>query len=206
MDTIVAVSTPLGRSAIAVVRLSGSESLELLRALVREDQFTPEPNHVTLKNVWCDEDVLDESLITYFRAPHSFTGEDLVEISCHGSPVILRQLLDLVQSHGARLAEPGEFTLRACRNGKMNLSQAEGIRDLINAQTRTAALLATRQLRGELSEALQSGKQELIRVVVVLESAVEFVEDDLPAIQVSGIISTIEKVAGDLSRPADTYK
>jgi len=205
MDTIVAVSTPPGRSAIAVVRLSGPESLELLRALVREDQFTPEPNLVSLKKVWSGEDVLDESLITYFRAPHSFTGEDLVEISCHGSPVILRQLLDLVQSHGARLAEPGEFTLRACRNGKMNLSQAEGIRDLINAQTRTAALLATRQLRGELSEALQSGKQELIRVIVVLESAVEFVEDDLPAIQLSEIRTTIEKLAGDLSQLADTY-
>ena len=206
MDTIVAVSTPPGRSAIAVVRLSGPESLELLRALVREDQFTPEPNKVTLKKVWSNEDVLDESLITYFRAPHSFTGEDLVEISCHGSPVILRQLLDLLQSHGARLAEPGEFTLRACQNGKMNLSQAEGIRDLINAQTRTAALLATRQLRGELSEALQSGKQKLIGVIVVLESAIEFVEDDLPAIQLSGIRRTIEELAGDLSRLADTYK
>jgi tRNA modification GTPase len=177
-----------------------------LRALVREDQFAPEPNRVILKKVLTGENVLDQSLITYFQAPHSFTGEDMIEISCHGSPVILRQLIDLIQSHGARLAEPGEFTLRACRNGKMNLSQAEGIRDLINAQTQAAASQATRQLRGELSEALQPTKQELIRVIVILESAVEFVEDDLPAIQVEEMRETIARVTSKLVGLADTYR
>jgi tRNA modification GTPase len=206
MDTIVAVSTPPGRSAIAVVRMSGPQVLEILRTLVRDDQFAPEPNRVILKKVLSHVNVLDQSLITYFQAPHSFTGEELVEISCHGSPVVLRQLLDLIQSHGARLAEPGEFTLRACRNGKLNLSQAEGIRDLINAQTRTAAVLATRQLRGELSEALQPINQELVRVVVILESAIEFVEDDLPTVQVSEIRKTIEELTAELTRLADTYK
>ena len=99
--------------------------------------------------------MLDYALVSYFTAPHSFTGEDMVEISCHGSPVILRQLLDLIQLLDARLAGPGEFTLRACKNGKMNLSQAEAIRDLINARTNAAAQQATRQLKGELSNALQ---------------------------------------------------
>src|SRR6266550_8456594 len=185
MDTIVAVSTPPGRSAIAVVGVCCKRTLEILRALVREDQCAPEPNRVALRKLWAESthDFVDEALVTYFQSPHSFTGEDMVEISCHGSPVILRRLLDLIQSCEARLAEPGEFSLRACRNGKMNLSQAEGIRDLINAQTQIAALQATRQLRGELAEALQPSKQELIRVIVILESAVEFVEDDLPAVQ-----------------------
>jgi tRNA modification GTPase len=208
MDTIVAVSTPPGRSAIAVIRLNGPRALTILRTLVREDHFAPDPNRVTLKKLFGEsrDDLIDEALVTYFQSPHSFTGEDMVEISCHGSPVILRQLLDFMQSQDARLAEPGEFTLRACRNGKMNLSQAEAIRDLINAHTRAAAVQAKRQLRGELSEALQPSKQELIRIIVILESAVEFVEDDLPAIQIEQMSEGIRKVTSDLERLAETYR
>jgi len=208
MDTIVAVSTPPGRSAIAVLRLSGSRSLAILRALVREDKFAPAPNRVTLKKLFAvsDDDLIDEALVTYFQSPHSFTGEDMVEISCHGSPVILRRLMDLVQAYEARLAEPGEFTLRACRNGKMNLSEAEAIRDLINAQTQAAARQAARQLRGELAEALESSKQELIRVIVTLESALEFVEDDLPTIQINEIENTLQTLGAALTRLSDTYK
>ncbi|HEX3282634.1 MAG TPA: tRNA uridine-5-carboxymethylaminomethyl(34) synthesis GTPase MnmE [Pyrinomonadaceae bacterium] len=206
MDTIVAVSTPPGRSAIGVVRLSGPASLQILRALVQQDHFAPEPNRVVLKSLLINEDVLDHSLVTYFQAPHSFTGEDMVEISCHGSPVVLRQLLDLIQTHDARLAEPGEFTLRSCRNGKMNLSQAEAIRDLINAQTQAAAVQATRQLSGQLAQALQPTKQELVRVMVILESAIEFVEDDLPAIQRDQIKETIDHLTGKVSSLAETYQ
>ncbi len=208
MDTIVAVSTPPGRSAIAVVRLSGPQSLAILRVLVQEEQFAPEPNRVTLKKLLAESsnDLIDEALVTYFQSPHSFTGEDMVEISCHGSPVILRQLIDLIQKQEARLAEPGEFTLRACRNGKMNLSQAEAIRDLINAQTQAAAAQAKRQLRGELSEALQPSKQELIRVIVTLESAVEFVEDDLPAVQIEEMGKMLSRVTSRLASLAETYQ
>lgn len=205
MDTIVAVSTPPGRSAIAVVRLSGPQALGILCALVGEPKFDPEPNRAVLKKILTEAEVLDHCLITYFQAPHSFTGEDVIEISCHGSPVILRQLIDLSQSYDARLAEPGEFSLRACRNGKINLSQAEAIRDLINAQTIAAASQATRQLRGELSEALQASEQELVRLIVILESAVEFVEDDLPAVEVEEIRTVIEKVAANLATLAETY-
>jgi tRNA modification GTPase len=206
MDTIVALSTPPGRSAIGVVRLSGPASLAILRNLVRQDQFAPEPNRVVLKNLLIDEGVLDHCLVTYFQAPHSFTGEDMVEISCHGSPVVLRQLIDLIQSHDARMAEPGEFTLLACRNGKLNLSQAEAIRDLINAQTQAAAVQATRQLSGELAQTLQSSKQELVRVIVMLESAIEFVEDDLPAIQLDEIKETIDRLSNKVSSLAETYQ
>jgi len=207
MDTIVAVATSPGRSAIGVIRLSGPQSVEILRKITDDEQFTPEPNRIVLKKLIAGEsgEVLDYALVSYFAAPHSFTGEDLVEISCHGSPVILRQLLDLIQSLDARLAGPGEFTLRACRNGKMNLSQAEAIRELISAQTNAAAVQATRQLSGELSTALQPCKQELIKVIVRLESALEFVEDDLPEIQVEDIKRQLGMALAPVNDLARTY-
>ncbi len=207
MDTIVAVATPPGRSAIGVIRLSGPRSVEIVRRLIRDEEFTPEPNRVVLKRImaWNSEEILDYALVSFFARPHSFTGEDMVEISCHGSPVILRRLLDLIQNFDARLAGPGEFTMRACKNGKMNLSQAEAIRDLINAQTNAAAQQATRQLKGELSSALQPCKQELIRVIVRLESALEFVEDDLPEVQLAETKDQLTGVLGLVKDLALTY-
>ncbi|MFN2492197.1 MAG: tRNA uridine-5-carboxymethylaminomethyl(34) synthesis GTPase MnmE [Pyrinomonadaceae bacterium] len=207
MDTIVAVATPPGRSAIGVIRLSGPHSLAILRALIQDPQFTPEANQIVLKKLLVGESgaVLDHALVSYFSAPHSFTGEDMVEISCHGSPVILRHLLDLIQSFEGRLAGPGEFTLRAYRNGKINLAQGEAIRDLINAQTSAAVIQATRQLGGELSKVLQPAKQHLIDVIVRLESALEFVEDDLPEIQVSEINKRLRKALTAVSELARTY-
>jgi tRNA modification GTPase len=207
MDTIVAVATPPGRSAIGVIRLSGPRSVEIIRALVNDEHFKPEPNRTVLKKITKSDsgEVLDYAIFSYFKSPYSFTGEDMAEISCHGSPVILRQLLDLIQSLDARLAGPGEFTLRACRNGKMNLSQAEAVRDLINAQTNAAAHQAARQLRGELSSALQPCKQELIQVIVTLESAVEFVEDDLPPVQRENIARQLDKILTTVKELALTY-
>jgi tRNA modification GTPase len=204
MDTIVAIATSPGRSAIGVIRLSGPQSLNILRSLTKDETFEPTPKRVLLKQIVGDSgEALDSALVTYFAAPHSFTGEEMVEISCHGSPVILRRVLDETQNLGARIAEPGEFTLRACKNGKMNLSQAEAIRDLINAQTDAAAAQAVRQLNGELSAALLPAKEKLIQIIVRLESALEFVEDDLPQLQVedlkrelADVIAMVEKLAG----------
>ena len=207
MDTIVAVATPPGRSAIAVVRMSGPQALDILRVLVHDDSFTPEPTHVVLKDIRTDDDeVMDQALITFFKSPHSFTGEDMVEISCHGSPVTVRKLLDRIQQLDARLAGPGEFTLRACRNGKMNLSQAEAIRDLINARTTAAAQQATRQLKGELSDALSESKQQLIDIIVKLESALEFVEDDLPQLQRAAVLDELSIVQNTIEKLAATYQ
>jgi tRNA modification GTPase len=207
MDTIVAVATPPGRSAIGVVRLSGPQSKEILSSLVREPLLQLQPNQVVLKQICVagSSEVLDYALVSYFKSPHSFTGQDMVEISCHGSPVILRQLLDELQRLGARLAGPGEFTLRACQNGKMNLSQAEAIRDLINAQTKAAAQQATRQLKGELSKALQACERELVQVIVRLESALEFVEDDIPVVQLRETMDQLEKVHQEIAALAATY-
>ncbi|HEY0431405.1 MAG TPA: tRNA uridine-5-carboxymethylaminomethyl(34) synthesis GTPase MnmE [Pyrinomonadaceae bacterium] len=206
MDSIVAVATPRGRSAIGVIRLSGPESLNILRGLCQDPQFTPAPGKIQLRQIFRESGKpLDSVLISFFASPHSFTGEDVAEISCHGSPVILRQVLDLCQSLGANLAGPGEFTLRACRNGKMNLSQAEAIRDLINAQTDAAAVQAARQLNGELSNALKPAKQQLVQIIVRLESALEFVEDDLPQVEATEIQNTLDEVVASISGLKETY-
>ncbi|HYO90030.1 MAG TPA: tRNA uridine-5-carboxymethylaminomethyl(34) synthesis GTPase MnmE [Pyrinomonadaceae bacterium] len=207
-DTIVALSTPPGRSGIGVIRLSGARSLEIARTLVSDNQFTPEPNHARLQTVYDLEsrDALDRALITYFKAPHSFTGEDVVEFSCHGSPVLLRRLVDLILMLDARLAGPGEFTLRALSNGRINLSQAEAVRDLINAQTESAIKQAARQLRGELSSYLQPIKDALLDIIVPLESSLEFVEDDLPDVAISRINANLSDLIEKLDRLAATYR
>ena len=206
MDTIVAVATAPGRSAIGIIRLSGPQSLAILRSLVHDQSFRPEAKRISLKQIRRESgEPLDSVLVSYFERPHSFTGEEMVELSCHGSPVILRRVLDLAQSCGARLAEPGEFTLRACRNGKMNLSQAEAIRDLVNARTDAAARQAVRQLGGELAGALQPAKDKLVQIIARLESALEFVEDDLPVIQVEEIEKGLGEVVGILKGLAATY-
>ncbi|HSS18651.1 MAG TPA: tRNA uridine-5-carboxymethylaminomethyl(34) synthesis GTPase MnmE [Pyrinomonadaceae bacterium] len=206
MDTIVAVATSAGRSAIGVIRLSGPQSLVILRRLLAQESFIPAPRYASLKQIFRESgEPLDSALITYFEAPHSFTGEDMAEISCHGSPVVLRNVLDLTLRFGARLAEAGEFSLRACKHGKMNLSQAEAIRDLIAAQTDAAATHAARQLNGELSSALQPVKDKLISVIVKLESALEFVEDDLPELDVARTRNQLQEIAELFDGMARTY-
>jgi tRNA modification GTPase len=204
VDTIAALSTPPGRSGIGVIRLSGPQSLAIARRLIRDERFTPEPNQVVLKDLHALDsgEVLDRALLTYFKAPRSFTGEDVIELSCHGSPVLLRQLLDIILSLDARPAGPGEFTLRALSNGRLNLSQAEAVRDLINAQTGAAARQAARQMNGELSNFLQPVKDALLDIIVPLESSLEFVEDDLPDLaleqlnaKLNGLIARVEKLA-----------
>lgn len=192
MSTIVAVSTPIGRGAIAIVRLSGDLSLSIAKTLA-PDLGNVKARSAKLSTVRYPEtmEVLDEVLITYFPKPHSVTGEDVIEISCHGSPAVVRQLLDQALNAGARLAGPGEFTLRALSNGKVNLAQAEAIRDLISAQTSAAAKQASRQIGGELSTTLERFKKDLIQIIVVLESSLEFVEDDLPAAQLSELLDVL---------------
>ncbi len=206
MDTIVAIATSPGRSAIGVVRFSGPQSLSILRSLINDETFQPEPKRIYLKQIVRESgEALDSALVSYFAAPHSFTGDEMFEVSCHGSPVILRRVLDQAQNLGARIAEPGEFTLRACKNGKMNLTQAEAVRDLINSQTDAAAVQAVRQLNGELSAALQPAKEKLIQIIVRLESALEFVEDDLPAIQIEELKKELSNVVTNVERLAATF-
>jgi tRNA modification GTPase len=207
-DTIVALSTAPGRSGIGVVRLSGSRALEITGRLICDQGFAFEPRRATLKKIFEPRsgELLDDAVITFFKSPSSFTGEDVIEISCHGSPVLLRQAIDSILYFDARLAEAGEFTLRALANGKMNLSQAEAVRDLINAQTVAAVQQAARQLGGELSNQLQPLKDDLLDVIVVLESTLEFVEDDLPDVAMDRIQQKLSEVDSKLGALADTFR
>lgn len=206
-DTIVALATPAGRSGIGVIRLSGPGALRIAGELVDEGGFAPKPRVAVLRQLVDpgSGETIDEALITFFKAPHSFTGEDVIEISCHGSPVLLRQVIDICLGLDARLAEPGEFTLRALANGRIDLAEAEAIRDLIDAQTTASARQAVRQMRGELSQRLQPLKDDLLNVIVVLESALEFVEDDLPETQTASVLESLRSIADECERLAGTF-
>lgn len=206
-STIVALATPNGRSGLGVIRLSGPAALRITRALVREPQFLPTPRFAMLRSVFDEEaGIIDSAVITYYQNPRSFTGEDVVEISCHGSPVVLRQVIDICLQNGARLAEPGEFTLRALTNGRLDLPEAEAVRDLIDAQTSGAARQAIRQLKGELSKQLQPLKEDLLDLIVILESALEFVEDDIPAAHASEVRLKLTRIVEETQRLAGTFR
>ena len=207
-DTIVALATPAGRSGIGVIRLSGPEAVALARCLCSDKDYISAPRHASLKTLVDFEtgEPVDEALLTYFKAPNSFTGEDVVEISCHGSPVLLRQVIDSCLTLGARMAEPGEFSLRALANGRMNLAEAEAIRDLIDARTTASARQAVRQMSGEFSNRLQPIKDDLLNTIVVLESALEFVEDDLPETQTARLRDQLAGLANETARIAASFK
>ncbi len=204
MNTIVALSTPRGRGALAVVRLSGPDAIAIVQRMGLSEVHDRRATLTTLTRSK-DNEVLDQVLLTCFCAPHSLTGEDVVEISCHGSPAVVRSIIDTTLELGAVLAGPGEFTLRALSNGKINLAQAEAIRDLIAAQTDAAVKQASRQLNGELSVALGPFKEKLVEAIVVLESALEFVEDDLPAVRVQEIEKELATVSAGVERLAKTF-
>jgi tRNA modification GTPase len=170
-DTIVAIATPPGRGGIGVVRVSGPASLQVAGALLSLDKPL-RPRHATFVRSQADHVVA-----TYFPAPHSYTGEHVVEISAHGSPVVLRQIVEQAMDSGARLAEPGEFTLRAFLNGRMDLVQAEAVADLIEAVTPLQARAAFDQLEGTLTERIAEIDAELFDVVARLEASLDFPDE-----------------------------
>lgn len=205
MSTIVALSTPRGRGALAVIRLSGPEAIAIAKKIGDFEEVDPRRATLTKLKRASDEEILDQVLLTCFPAPHSLTGEDVVEISCHGSPAVVRSIIDATLESGAVLAGPGEFTLRALSNGKINLAQAEAIRDLIAAQTDAAVKQASRQLDGELSNALGPLKETLVEVIVLLESALEFVEEDIPAPRANEIERELAEVSAGVERLGRSY-
>lgn len=205
-QTIAALATPSGRSGIGVIRLSGGDVYAIMEKIAPK-AWPARPRYAKLAEIKDPEsgELIDTAIITYFRSPHSFTGEDVVEISCHGSPVVLRRILDLVFRLGARPAAAGEFTLRALSHGKLDLSEAEAIRDLIDAGTAAAARQAIRQMRGEFSHRLAPLKDQLLDVIVILESALEFVEDDLPSTTAGEIKERLMATERDLQNLAATF-
>jgi tRNA modification GTPase len=181
VDTIAAVSTPPGRGGIGIVRLSGPQATSISAQLVSLRQPL-EHARARLADVLDEhetEERIDEAVVTYFAAPNSYTAEDLVEIAAHGSPVVLDLLLRRALALGARLAEPGEFTQRAFLAGKLDLTQAEAVRDLIEAQTLTQARQAASQMGGALSHRVAPVKHSLLELIALLEAGIDFAEDDV---------------------------
>jgi len=180
-DTIVALATPPGVGAIGVIRLSGSEALAIVQKVFGGKNLTEQPSHTlhfgTIKND--DGQVLDEVLVSVFKGPNSYTGEHTTEVSCHGSPFILQKIIELFIEKGARLAQPGEFTLRAFLNGKMDLSQAEAVADLIASTSEGSHLVAMRQMRGGFSHEIQRLREELLNFASLIELELDFAEEDV---------------------------
>ena len=181
-ETIAAVSTPLGHSGLGVVRLSGSHVQAIGNRFFRPNVPSASLDHrQALVGKWfgLNGERIDEVVVTFFRSPHSYTGEDTLEISAHGNPLVLRRILETVRSAGARLAAPGEFTLRAVAHGKMDLIQAESVREFIEAQTEQQAKTALRQMEGSLSKRIRPVKDKLVGVIAQLEAGIDFAEDDV---------------------------
>ena len=208
-DTIAAISTPPGRGGIGIVRLSGPDALSISDRLVRL-RNPLEHAHARLADVLDPErcetpEEIDQALVTWFAAPNSYTSEDLVEIAAHGSPIVLNLLLNQALALGARLAEPGEFTQRAFLSGRIDLTQAEAVRDLIEAQTLTQARLAASQMGGALSNRVMPAKQQLLELIALLEAGIDFAEDDLAVAPQSEITRRIDQIRPALSELEATF-
>jgi tRNA modification GTPase len=179
-EPIIALSTPPGKSAIAVIRLSGKDVVNIVNQVFKGKDLTQQPSHtIHFGTIDYKEEIIDEVLIALFKAPHSFTQEDSVEISCHGSTYIIQRIIQLFMQLGVRLAKPGEFTQRAFLNGRFDLVQAEAVADLIAADTAIAHKTALQQMRGGFSTHLQTLREKLIHVGALLELELDFAEEDV---------------------------
>ena len=207
-DTIVAVSTPPGRGGIGVIRISGENAVDLAQQLFAQTDLPLTHARASLKNLYNHREkyLIDQAVVTYFQSPHSFTGEDVVELSCHGSPVVLTSLIDELLNLGARSAEPGEFSFRGFINGKLDLSQAEAINDIIDAKTFAGMRQAARQISGELSAGLLPIKEELLYLIVLFESSIEFVEDDLDSLESLKTQRLLSKLILSVEAYTDSYR
>lgn len=201
-DTIAAISTPPGRGGIGIVRLSGPQATSIAAQLVSLRQPL-EHARARLADVLDTPETggnrIDEAVVTWFAAPNSYTAEDLVEIAAHGSPVVLELLLRSALELGARLAEPGEFTQRAFLAGKLDLTQAEAVRDLIEAQTLTQARQAASQMGGALSRRIRPLKEALVDLIALLEAGIDFAEDDIDVTPAGEIARRISEIAPALA-------
>ena len=221
-DTIVAVATPPGRGGIGVVRLAGPDAKKIALPMLRikhdleparavfGELIEPTEEHVETATPGCPAGQssvgrIDEVVVTYFAKPHSYTTDDIVEISAHGSPIVLHHIVELATARGARLAEPGEFTMRAFLNGRIDLTQAEAVRDLIESQTLYQAKVAAQQLEGALSRRLQPIKQKLVELIATLEAGIDFAEDDVSVLSAAQILQRIAGVRAPLEELAASF-
>ncbi|NPB07755.1 MAG: tRNA uridine-5-carboxymethylaminomethyl(34) synthesis GTPase MnmE [Aquificae bacterium] len=205
-DPIVAIATPYGESAIGIVRLSGRGVLDIVKRFFRtKGQIKPRYAHFGRLYDEKGEE-LDEGILIYYKAPYSYTGEDMVELNLHGNPRILKRALELFLSAGARLAEPGEFTKRAFLNGKLDLTQAEAVAELISAKTDLARKVALRQLRGELSSYIRPLRESLLELLAYMEADIEFAEEDIPTLTKEQVLQMVDRVIKGIEELLKTAK
>jgi len=196
--TVAAIATAGGVGSIAIVRLSGSKSLAIARTIAPSASFVP--RQADLASLYDVQDILiDQGIVLYFQAPHSFTGEDIVEFQCHGGRVVAEAILEAILAHGARLAEPGEFSKRAFLNGKIDASEAEAIAKLIEAQSSDAARILARQLKGELGRFVERTREDLLRALAHSEVMIDYAED-VPQDVTAGLLMQLEDLGHTLKR------
>jgi len=200
-DTIAAIATAPGRGGVGVIRISGSNLLPFALALTGK---TPKPRYATLADFRAaDGAAVDSGILLFFPGPHSFTGEDVLELQGHGGPVVMQMLLARCLDLGARLAEPGEFSRRAFLNGKLDLAQAEAIVDLIDAATASAARSAVRSLQGEFSQAIHALTDELINLRMLVEATLDFPEEDIDFLKAADAFGRLERLQRKLAEIFD---
>ncbi|MEA5128321.1 MAG: tRNA uridine-5-carboxymethylaminomethyl(34) synthesis GTPase MnmE [Proteiniphilum sp.] len=208
-DIICAISTPPGMGAIAVIRLSGEGSCALTDRI-----YSPSgrklnqvaANTVHFGKIMAEDEVLDEVLVTVFHAPHSFTGEESVEISCHGSVYIQQRIMELLLTHGARLAGAGEFTRRAFRNGKFDLSQAEAVADLISSSSRASHRVAMNQMRGGFAKKLSDLRDKLLQFVSLIELELDFSEEDVEFANRQQLYLLTQEIESEIDKLVSSFR
>jgi tRNA modification GTPase len=192
-DTITAISTAHGIGSIAIIRMSGPKALEIAKTITQKETFIP--RHATLSSVYDTDNVLiDEAIIIYFKGPHSFTAEDIVEIQCHGGYIVAQSLLKATLDAGARLANAGEFSKRAFFNGRIDLTEAEAIAQLIEAKSEDAAKILAAQMKGSLKEFIEEVRDEMIHILAYSEVTIDYAEEDLPQDLVDQIKAKLDKL------------
>ena len=204
-DTISQIATPLGAGGIGIIRVSGADALSVARAVFRPARggalgeiapYTARYGHI----VAADGTVIDECVLLYMRAPHSYTGEDTVELQCHGGPIVLREVLLRTWAAGARPAEAGEFTKRAFLNGRLDLARAEGVMELISAKSARAARAARARMAGALSAEIAAIRARLLSAIAHIEAGIDFPEDDIPEAQAGVLAADIAAASADVAR------
>lgn len=205
-DIICAVSSPPGVGAIALVRLSGADAVKLVNQVFTKDILNAKGYSVHFGNIMKNNQPLDEVVVTIFRNPHSFTGEESVEIACHGSSFIQQELLALLLDNGARMAEPGEFSKRAFYNGKMDLTQTEAIADLIHSESEGAHRLAMQQMKGGISKELGTLRDELIKFAALVELELDFAEEDVEFADRDELITLVKSVLVKVNNLRDSFQ
>ncbi len=207
-DTICAVSTPPGRGGIAVIRVSGPHALEIVQLRWKGKSLADMTSHTVHLGQLTDAtgNILDQAVLTVYRAPNSFTGEDVVELACHGSTWIQQQVIQTLIDAGCRHASAGEFTRRAFANGRMDLSQAEAVADVIEAQSRAAHHVAMNQMRGRYSDELKSLRDKLLHFVALIELELDFSEEDVTFADRSEVSALAQEIHTLISHLADSYR